>query len=174
MPCYLFTYHGHGTWMPDHRRGYVHRQGGLQPPDAAMGQAYRRNQREPKAVFTPAIQSVLVEAARGAGDFLTAKVHAVATEPTHVHVLVSWRHERTWKSMRTSLRSAMTRALNARFSKRTWFADSPSRKRVRDRAHLDHLLLEYLVQHGGVTWLNASDVARARQRRGLSTSTSSV
>src|SRR4051794_35604479 len=29
MPCYLFTYHAYGSWMPDHKRGYVHRGQGV-------------------------------------------------------------------------------------------------------------------------------------------------
>ncbi len=153
MPCYLFTYHGYGTWMPDRPQGYVHRTNGLQPRNQAMAEKYRQRQREPVVAFTPQMQALLVETARAAGGFIAATVHAVATDPTHVHVLVSWRDEgRTWKSARASIRSAMSRKLNETYERRTWFADTPSRKQVKDRAHFDHLVTTYLPKHRGVVW----------------------
>jgi len=164
MPCYLFTFHGHGTWMPDHVRGYVRRGRGVLPTDEAMAAAYRAKQKEPMTKFGPDEQAVLVEVARAAGEYLGAVVHAVACEPTHVHVLVSWDHDRPWKAMRTSIRWALTRALNKALGKRTWFSDSPSRKRVRGWPHLDYLVLWYLPSHDGRTWARERTVALAQQR----------
>jgi hypothetical protein len=43
MPCYLFTYHGHGTWLPDHARGYVRRKVGVLAADVEMARNYRGN-----------------------------------------------------------------------------------------------------------------------------------
>ena len=37
MPCYLFTYHAYGSWLPDHAEGYVHWKEGQQPPDDNLG-----------------------------------------------------------------------------------------------------------------------------------------
>ena len=43
MPCYLFTYHGYGTWLPDRSRGYVRRKEGILPTDEApMAECYRK------------------------------------------------------------------------------------------------------------------------------------
>ena len=92
-------------------------------------------------------------------------MHAVSTEPTHIHVLMSWSHRRAWKSMRSSVRRAMTTAMNKVFGRRTWFSDSPSRRRVRHRDHFDFLVDHYLPDHSGVKWFNPPDAAAARRNR---------
>ena len=150
--------------MPDHPKGYVHRQRGLRPSNADMADAYRRNKHEHAAEFTLAVQKLMITEARNAGKHINATVHAVSTEPTHVHVLLSWSHKRTWKSMRSSIRRAMTTALNKGFGKRTWFSDAPSRKRARDQAHFDYLILHYLPKHSGAKWFREEDVKAARAR----------
>ncbi|MEL7087176.1 MAG: hypothetical protein AAGL98_01840 [Planctomycetota bacterium] len=164
MPCYLFTYHGYATWMPDHRRGYVKRKQGVLPRDTEMADRYRAKQREPAAWFGEDHQSRMIQTIKAAGPHLDAVAHAAACEPTHVHVLISWAHERTWKSMRTSVRSAMSRSLNQAFGQRSWFADSPSRKRVGDPEHFDYLVLAYLPRHGGVCWADAATREKSLRR----------
>jgi hypothetical protein len=134
MPCYLFSFHGYGTWMPDHRRGYVHRTQGLQPQDDEMAAVYRANQRFASVTFDAVMQEHLIGAARHAGVCLDATVHCVGTEPTHLHILLSWRHDRDWQAMRRSLRAGLTRAMNERFGKRPWFSQNSSRRKVKDRA----------------------------------------
>jgi REP element-mobilizing transposase RayT len=150
--------------MPDHRRGFVRRGEGIQPPDINLANAYRSKRDEPTVIFTPAIQRLLVDTARKTGEHLDATIHAVATEPTHAHVLVSWSHDRDWKSMRASIRSALSRGLNEQVEKRNWFADSPSRKHVRDYEHFDYLMLTYLPKHGGAKWFRDFDVQAAKCR----------
>jgi hypothetical protein len=164
MPCYFFTYHGHGTWMPDHKRGYVRRGMGVQPSDANLASRYRQHQHLPPVNFTPDMQQVVVETLIQAGRFVDAVIHAVAMEPTHVHVQVSWKHGRTWKSMRASLRNAVTQALNRHCGKRDWFADQPSRKRIRDLEHFDYLLLVYVPKHRGVVWQRPKSLHDAHAR----------
>jgi REP element-mobilizing transposase RayT len=159
----MFSYHGHATWMPDHPGGYVHRMRGVQPVDRDMAARYRARQRAPEILFTTEMQSELIAAARRAGLFLNAHVRGCATEPTHMHVLVSWSHDREWKSIRTSIRSAMSRAMNDGFGKRDWFSDSPSRKRVRDHEHFDYLILSYLPDHASC-WVREADRMAALAR----------
>jgi hypothetical protein len=65
--------------------------------------------------------------------------------------------------MRTSIRSAMSRAMNKTFGKRDWFSDSPSRKRVRDHEHFDYLALVYLPDHTH-SWVRDEDRAAALER----------
>ncbi len=81
--------------------------------------------------------------------------------------LIHWRHGREWKSVRASVRSALSRGLNERFGKRDWFADTPSRKRVRDHEHFDYLLLSYLPRHGGAYWFREASVGEAESRDAL-------
>ena len=168
MHVYMFTYHGHGTWMPDHRHGFVRRGQGVQAPDRSLAKLYRDKQRLPAVVFTPPMQDTVARTLSDAGRFIDATVHGVSVDPTHVHVLVSWKHDRVWKSMRRSLRTAASKALNAAHGRRDWFADQPSRKCVRSAEHFDYLLLEYLPKHGGVVWRRAISVDKAQQRDGAS------
>ena len=153
MPCYLFTYHGYATWLPDRARGYVHRTQGLQPQDDYLAQVYRHHQREPRVTFDSSMQPLLLEALQVAVKHLGITAHAIAIEPSHVHVLVSWTHDRQCKSVRASLRSAMSRALNQAYQKRTWFADTPSRKQVKEQSHFNHLVETYLPKHQGTVWV---------------------
>ncbi len=115
--------------------------------------------------FSADMQRILVAAARESGIHLKATIHAVATEPTHVHVHLSWKHDRLWKSMRSSIRSAMSRSMNAAFTRRDWFASSPSRKRVRSYSHFDHLMLTYWPKHRGLVWRREQSVRAAERRR---------
>lgn len=63
MPCYLFTYHGHGTWLPDHPRGYVRRKVGVLATDDQMAVCYRSNLQVEAVNFSRDIQRVLIDAA---------------------------------------------------------------------------------------------------------------
>src|SRR4051794_33686486 len=166
MPCYLFTFHGHYTWMPDNQRGYVHRLHGLQQRDPHMAQHYRRFRDVDVVRFTDVMQSAMVETTIQAGPFINATVHACASASTHVHILVSWKSQRDWKSIRTSFRTALSRMLNAKFNKRDWFTDGSSRKRVRDLEHFDYLILKYLPDHPNCT-VRDEDQRAAEQRDAL-------
>jgi len=152
MPCYFFTYHGHGTWMPDHQRGYVRRKEGVLATDSAMAENYRRNQKFATSQFDERMQKLLIEETLEACLHQQLRGHGIATESTHLHVLVSWRTDRTWQEVRRSLRSSLTRRLNREVERRTWFSKQPSRKRVEDRDHFDYLTRAYLPQHAGWKW----------------------
>jgi hypothetical protein len=167
MPCYLFTWHGHGTWWPDDPRGYVHRQKGLQPTSAVMGGLYREQQRDPTVHFTTEHQRALIDHLHEAAKALQLTIHGVGTDMTHVHVLLSWPFDRDWRAVHRALRRALSLKMNERFGRRRWFSEGGSRKRVRDYAHLDHLLLRYLPKHQGVVWIREQDRAAAERRAGI-------
>ena len=152
MPCYLFTYHGQGTWMPDHNRGYVRRKEGVISTDVRMAVCYRRNMKHEAVRLDHAIQQVLIEAAIEAFPIQSIRGHGIATDATHLHVLVSWTTDRTWQVARRQLRGSLTRRLNAEFERRQWFSKQPSRKRVKDRRHFDYLMDIYLPRHQGLKW----------------------
>ncbi len=42
MPCYLFTFHAFGTWMPDREEGFVQRKKGILPPDEELARGISR------------------------------------------------------------------------------------------------------------------------------------
>jgi hypothetical protein len=152
MPCYLFTYHGHGTWLPDHPRGYVRRKKGIVAQDLAMAGKYRQNLCGDVVCFDAAMQRVLINAAIEAFEHQSVRGHLIATEPTHLHILVSWQTNHAWELVRRRLRSSLTRQLNQAFEKCEWFSKQPSRKRVADRKHFDYLMERYLPKHRGLKW----------------------
>jgi REP element-mobilizing transposase RayT len=152
MPCYLFTYHSFGSWMPDHPRGYVRRHVGVLPQDRHMAKIYRREAQHDEVLFNEEIQPVAINTIRTAVSDIDCRLHFVATEPTHIHVLVSWNGGRTWQRNRNSIKKSVTIALKNQFRDRPWFSEGASRKRVRDRRHFNYLLTKYLPAHGGWKW----------------------
>lgn len=152
MPCYLFTYHAHGSWMPDNPRGYVKRGQGILPPDERMAAKYRGNLKQQAVSFDAKIRGLLIAEAEVACSHQDLRCHFIATEPTHIHVLVSWTMDRTWEVVRAKLRESLSRRLNREFDRREWFSKSPSRKRVKDREHFKYLVTKYLPKHRGWKW----------------------
>ena len=52
MPCYHFTFHGYGTWMPDEDDGYVRRGEGQLPQDVVEASKYRGRMTQEEASLT--------------------------------------------------------------------------------------------------------------------------
>lgn len=152
MPCYLFTYHAYGSWLPDHPRGYVHRGDGMLPPDDHMAELYRNNLKQAIVTVDRRVQRLLIEGSLDACKCQQLRRHFIATEPTHVHVLASWTTDRKWQIVRRQIRGSITRQLNAEIRRQEWFSKSPSRKRVKDLRHFNYLTTDYLVKHGGLKW----------------------
>ena len=152
MPCYLFTYHAHGSWMPDNPRGYVKRGQGILAQDKQMAAQYRGNLEQETIHFDPKIQQLVIAETEVACSHQNLRCHFIATEPTHIHVLVSWTIDRTWEVVRAKLRESLSRRLNGDVKRCEWFSKSPSRKRVKDRAHFDYLITKYLPKHRGWKW----------------------
>lgn len=158
MPCYLFTYHGYRTWMPDRAQGYVRRGQGVLPSDPQMAEQYARNALHEIVHYSANHQLAAIEKLRVGVKHIACRLHFVATDATHIHALVSWYGERTWVQNRTSLKRALTIDFKDRFGDRPWLSDGASRKRVRDRKHFDYLVTKYLPSHRGWKWC---------ERRGL-------
>lgn len=160
MPCYLFTYHGYGTWLPDRRRGYVRRHEGILASDSKMAATYRANMHQDAVGFDTSIQQHLIDEILVAAEHQRFRCHYIATELTHIHVLVSWKNDRDWQVVRAKLRESLTRRLNRDVRRQQWFAKSPSRKRVRERKHFDYLVATYLPKHSGLKWCEGVGIVR--------------
>jgi len=152
MPCYLFTYHSHGSWLPDREQGYVHWKKGSLPADAKRAEQYREKMVESEAVFDHLKQRVLLSEIEVASGFQGFRFHAAATETTHVHVLASWKDERPWLKLRNSIKQSLNLRLNKEFERRTWFVKGASRRHVEEQDHFDYLLNVYLPKHRSWKW----------------------
>lgn len=154
MPCRLLTFHAYGSWMPDHRRGYVRRRQGILPPDPRMAARYRRRAAESPVQFDAEVQRAAIDVLVRSQDPQRFDLHAIACDPTHLHILISWRDDRPPRHMQTILKTSLTRHLNAHLTRRRWFSENASRKPVSDRAHFDHLIRQYLPSHRGIFYLS--------------------
>ena len=155
MPVYLFTYHAYRSWRPDDRRGFVQRDKGLQPPNPELAGAYDCAAKDAPFEFDADTQRFLIEVVLDVCRRREWRVHGAATEPSHLHALVSWLGEARWPAVRGKIKNVMSTALSKRAGAlgRRWFAAGASRKHVLGRGHFDYLLGEYLPSHGGVGWL---------------------
>jgi REP element-mobilizing transposase RayT len=144
--------------MPDHPKGYVKRGHGIQLPDEDEAERYRNAAQHEKFDLTDALQRLLIDEAQRACGFQSLRLHLVTTEPTHVHVLVSWKSDKSWERVRDGLKSSFSLAIR-RFlkahecvSNRPFFSHGSSRKRIRNRKHFDHWMNTYGPSHRGWKW----------------------
>ncbi len=152
MPCYLFTYHAYGSWMPDRKKGYVRRKQGVLAADVHMAQCYRRNLADGSIVeFSEQVQKLVLFGILDGCKYLSVQTRGVACDASHIHCLISWRHDRPWQRVSESIKRRMTLDLN-KVQQRKWLSKGGSRKRVKDRRHFEYLVISYLPRHRGVTW----------------------
>ena len=153
MPCYLFTYHGYKTWLPDREEGFVEHHRQHNEPDLPLAIAYEMRSNEEVVLFDGRVQKSIIDAVTEAQPHQALRLHFVATESTHAHVLVSWKDdERPWIKLRSGIKSSITRKLNASFERRTWLNEGASRRKVGNQEHYDYLVVTYLPSHRGWKW----------------------
>ena len=152
MPVHLFTFHAHGSWMPDRPEGYVQRNRGVLPTDHEVASAYRSRQNKPHTTFLPENREAIIAIVQASAEPQGFRLHAVATDPTHVHVLAAWQDDRPAVRLRQKIKESLTRGMNERFGRQTWFSRGGHDRRVRDQTHFDHLLHAYLPSHVGPNW----------------------
>ena len=147
MPVYHFTFHAFGTWLPDRPVGYTPHGEGWKPPSSDSAIQYRRNMQQQAVCFDATAQQYLIDEAVRAQSFQRVQMYAVATDSTHVHLVVAWTDDREPLAIRSQLKSSLTRALNRGFEKRRWFVSKAGSTPVEDEEHLHHLVHDYLPKH---------------------------
>jgi predicted phage gp36 major capsid-like protein len=155
MPVYLFTFHAYRSWMPDRGRGYVRRDEGVLPRDEEMAEKYRERSTNDPTTLTREIQKALVQEWQTACQFQRLRFHGGSTEPSHVHGITSWRdEERTTLAVRAGIKKSLSIRLTKLSApdRQLFLSGGASQKRVKDNAHLTHLLEVYLPKHRGVAW----------------------
>jgi hypothetical protein len=152
MPCFLFTYHAHGTWLPNRSRGYVKRGKGILPTDEKMHRLYSMAMKEPEVRFDESLQKQLILEVLQASVHQDFQSYFISTDTTHIHVLLGWRHDKSGKLLKRQLRWSLSRLLNQSFGKQDWFSEGGSGKQVKDRPHFDYLRNVYLPKHNGCKW----------------------
>jgi len=154
MPVYLFTFHAYRSWNADNPRGFVQEGRGIQAPNAPLARYYDEHAEQPPVLFEAPDQQALIWIAFDACARRDWRLHFVATEPTHFHILISWRSTQVWQEVRNRLKNLASLILGKKHQEpgRKWFSRKGSRKRVRDRRHFDWLVEHYLPKHRGLKW----------------------
>ena len=153
MAVYLLSYHAYRSWPADHPRGYV-KGGKNHSPDPDQAAFYERQAKHEPVVFTPDRQMLLLSGVLDVSERRDWRIHAFGAEPTHIHVLISWKTFTPWQDVRDKLANLLSGFLgrHAGETGRRWLTRKPSRKRVRDRKHYDYLVNVYLPKHSGLFW----------------------
>ena len=152
MPCYLFTYHAHGSWLSD--KYQASSEGVYQRAlFADQGRIARSQSRKPirSTGLLAAEQKLAIEGLTRAAQFHNCQIHYVATDRTHVNVLVSWQGECHWKDQRANMRKAIVANLKKLRGRETWLSEGSSRKQIRDRQQFEQLM-DKLPNHRGLKW----------------------
>jgi REP element-mobilizing transposase RayT len=102
-----------------------------------------------KAAFNYELQLLLIEELQQAATHQRFRLHAAATETTHVHVLMSWADERAPIRLNEGIKKSLSLRLEKDAAKRKWLAKGASKQRVKDEAHFNHLKKTYLPSHRG-------------------------
>ena len=153
MPVFLFTIHAYRSWSPDNPRGFVRRGEGILLPDAGLAKAYDQQATDRPAVFGEREQLFIGSIVADACDRRGWRLHAIAVEPTHAHLLVSWADELRAALVCGKLKNLISRELNLGLDpKRKWLSRGASKKQVHDRKHFDQLVSSYLPKHRGLFW----------------------
>jgi len=103
--------------------------------------------------FDRQLQNSLIGITKEACDFQLLRLHAMATDASHVHILVSWSTKKPVGRIRQNLKQSLTRRMNERVCHAKWFSRGGSQKRVADRKHFNHLMKTYLPSHRGRCWI---------------------
>ena len=152
MPCYHFTFHSYGTWMPDEDDGYVKRKRGRLPQNVIEAAEYRQLMTGEETEFEERHEKTMIDEVHVTATKLDFRVHYIATEPTHIHILVSWKDDRPWLKLRRSLKSSLSRRLNRDHGRQRWLSEGGSRRKVVNQEHFDYLVCTYLPRHSGWKW----------------------
>jgi len=154
MPVYHFTLHAYRSWSADNPRGYVRRRTGILRPDPQKAAQYDSQAKWPPVRFTTQMQQILVLGSYDVCQTRGWRLHMAAAEPSHLHLIVSWRQYLPWQKVRQRIKNVLSLSLGRAASQagRQWFVREASRKRVTDREHLDHLTNSYLPKHRGLLW----------------------
>lgn len=153
MPCYLFTFHAHGSWLSDRYQASnngIYQRALFADQDRFVLPKSRKPIRS--TGLLAAEQKLAIEGLARAADLHDCRLHYVATDRTHVQVLVSWQGDCHWKQQRANLRKAIVKNLQLMRGRETWLSEGSSRKQIRDRRQFEQLVKEKLPKYRGLKW----------------------
>ncbi len=138
--------------MPDRKQGYVQQGKGILKTDEQMAQSYRLRQTQDVVTFNQSVQQCMIDALQENLSHSHYRLHAIATDSSHIHILISWQDQRSTAMLKSTVKQALTRHLNQSVQKQQWFSRKGSQKRVKDKQHFEYLMNIYFPRHKGLSW----------------------
>jgi len=108
--------------------------------------------KQAEAEFGEPLQLLLISESKTAARFQRFRLHAVATEPSHLHALMSWPDDRSPARINDSMKKSLTICLKKNIAERIWFSKGGNERHVKDLKHFEYLMTEYLPSHSGWKW----------------------
>ena len=156
MAVYHFTLHAYRSWRADHPRGYTVFGEGYRPANEVAARCNDERASQKPATFSHDVQVVMLQLTHDICVVEHWRLEAVAFDPTHAHVLLSWKNFQSWEEVQRRLKNLLSLKLNQHFRStgRKWFSRRHGAPRgVRDRAHYDQLVDRYFPSHRrGIGW----------------------
>jgi REP element-mobilizing transposase RayT len=162
MPVYHFTLHAYRSWRPDHPRGYTLRGFGYQPASKDAANEHDKRAKQPPTTFDRATQRQMLSILKTICTDEEWRLEAAAFDPSHVHVIISWKTFNRWEDVDRRLKNLLSLKLNRANGTpgKRWFVRGRSApRRVRDAKHFEHLTKRYLPDHPGIFWMRQRNKA---------------
>jgi len=152
MAVFHFTLHAYRSWNTDDARGWVQRgTPGVQEPNVRLARARNLAAKWPAVTFNAEDAKYMVDQMADVVARRGWELFGVTAIPTHVHAVVGWREAWHQDDVQTRLKRGLGFLLAKRHGTggRPYFSRGGIPERVKDRAHLIHLLTVYLPEHHG-------------------------
>jgi hypothetical protein len=132
----------------------VKRDKGVLPPNQEEAAAWDRLSAHDAVLFTDVMQSILICGAKDICDRRTWTLEGAGTDPTHVHLAVSWDGFVPCDDVLGKLKNVLSYLLGKWSGKggKRWFGRYGDWKIVNDTEHLEYLLNTYFPDHRGLCW----------------------
>jgi hypothetical protein len=130
-----------------------------------LADRYREEAKFGVVNFDSGMQRVLIAGGHDVCARRNWRLHAVGTDATHAHYLISRSGYFEFVEVRDKLKNLLSLFLGryTGINGRQWFAAGGSNQRVKDQAHLDRLVTSYLPDHRGVYWEEGMEVPEIRE-----------
>ncbi len=153
MPVYHVIAHGFFTWNADNPEGYYRRNRGRYAPEVKLAKHWTRTARFPVVYWHREDQEILLHAVLESARRRNWEIYAVATQTTHLHIIVAWQTQDSPNKVQQTLKQIMSLQMGRTYGYgRRWLARNGQPQRVKNGAHLRHLLYGYLPSQAIIFW----------------------
>ena len=153
VPVYHVIVHGFFTWNADNPNGYYRTKRGRYAAAPQLAVHWSRRARFPAVCWTRDDQDMLSRTVLEISARREWIVYAIATQSTHLHIVIAWHTSHSPKEVQQTLKQIMSLELGRKYGRgRRWFSRNGVPQRVKNKTHLRHLLYDYLPNQAVIFW----------------------